>query len=137
MKTTVAIIDRAFRQYRPTLAYSGGGDSTVLLDIVTKLGHRPPLIYTDTQMEYDSQLSHIKEVAARYDLPLHVAKAPITPLECWQRYGYPMLGKMAAAMWMRKHPELEYGFRLNVSACCRKMKIKPGRDTVKEIGCNA
>lgn len=138
MKTTLDIIARAFSQYRPALAYSGGGDSTVLLDIVTAMGYKPPLVYTDSQMEYHDSLPFVREVADRYGLELHVAKADITPQECWHRHGYPMLGKLAAAIWMQRHRgAADLGFRLNVTGCCRRMKIKPGRDMAKRIGCNA
>jgi 3'-phosphoadenosine 5'-phosphosulfate sulfotransferase (PAPS reductase)/FAD synthetase len=137
MKRTRAIIEQAFRQYRPALAYSGGGDSTVLLDIVAGMGYRPPLIYSDSQMEYSTSLPFVNEQAARYGLPLHIAKAKLTPLKCWQRYGYPMLGKMAARIWMQKHPSAQWGFKVDVSTCCRKMKIAPAREMVRNIGCNA
>ena len=137
MKRTRAIIEQAFRQYRPALAYSGGGDSSVLLDIVVGMGYRPPLIYTDTQMEYGTNPAFVREQAARYGLPLHIARADITPLECWRRHGYPMLGKMAARIWMQRHPAAVYGFKTDVSTCCRKIKIEPARKLLHAIGCNA
>jgi len=137
MKRTHDIIAKAFRQYRPYLAYSGGGDSTVLLDIVTGMGHKPPLIYANSQMEYNSSLSFVQAQAKRYGLELHVAKAELTPEECWKKHGYPMLGKMAARIWMQKHPAVEWGFKVDVSTCCRKMKIAPARVLGKKIGCNA
>jgi 3'-phosphoadenosine 5'-phosphosulfate sulfotransferase (PAPS reductase)/FAD synthetase len=138
VKTAKEIITRAFSQYRPALAYSGGGDSTVLLDIVYSMGHRPPLVYTDSQMEYNDSLPFVQSVAEKYGLTLHVAKASITPPECWARHGFPMLGKMAARIWMQNHrQENDFGFKLDVSTCCRKMKIKPARDILGKIGCNA
>lgn len=137
MKTTKAIITRAFSQYRPCIAYSGGGDSTVLLDIVVQMGHRPTLIYTDSQMEYDNTEAFAATVAKRYNLPFHIARAQITPQECWAKHGFPMLGKMSARIWMQKHPKEATGYRLDVSTCCRKMKIKPGRDLCKTLGFNA
>jgi 3'-phosphoadenosine 5'-phosphosulfate sulfotransferase (PAPS reductase)/FAD synthetase len=137
MNQTREIIERAFRQYRPALAYSGGGDSSALLDIVCSLGHKPPIIFSDSQMEYNSSLEFVQTQAKRYGLPFYVAKAPITPEQCWQKYGYPMLGKIAARTWMQKHPAAETGFKIDVSACCRKMKIAPPREMIKKIGCNA
>ena len=137
MKTTLEIINRAFDQYRPMLAYSGGGDSTVLLDIVTNAGHKPPMVYSQSQMEYADSEQFAREVAARYGLKFHVAQADVTPPECWRRHGFPMLGKMAARIWMQKHPARVTGYKLDVSTCCRIMKIKPARDLCKRIGCNA
>lgn len=135
MKRTNDIIRRAFDQYRPAIAYSGGGDSTVLLDIVHSMGYRPPLIYADSQMEYGTSQDFAREVASLYKAELHIAKADITPEQCWRKHGFPMLGKLAAVMWNRNHKDR--GFRLDVSTCCRKMKIKPARDLLKKIGCNA
>jgi len=137
MKRTRAIIEQAFRQYRPALAYSGGGDSSVLLDIVHGMGYRPPLIYTDTQMEYGTNQAFVREQAGRYGLQLHIARADITPQDCWKRYGYPMLGKQSARIWMQKHPASKYGFKVDCSTCCRKMKIAPSRKLHHKIGCNA
>jgi hypothetical protein len=48
-----------------------------------------------------------------------------------------MLGKMAARLWMQRHKASAYGFKTDVSTCCRIMKIKPARDLVRRIGCNA
>ena len=137
MKWTKQIISEAFRDFRPALAYSGGGDSTVLLDIVFSMGHRPPLIYVDSQMEHGDNFKYVQGVAQRYGLALHHAKAAVSPQECWQKHGYPMLGKLAARIWMQRHKAEVYGFKVDVSTCCRIMKIKPGRDMARQINCNA
>jgi len=138
MKETTRIIKQAFDQYRPAVAFSGGGDSMVLLDIICSMGYKPPVYYVDSQMEYNSGLGFAKDVANRYGLKLHHAKAPITPQECWGKHGFPMLGKLAARKFMQTHRgEQSSGFKIDVSTCCRKMKIKPGRDMIKEIQCNA
>ena len=138
MKTTLEIINTAFTDLKPTVSFSGGSDSMVLLNIVCEAGYKPPLIYADSQMEYDNNLEFIKKIATQYGLELHVARAPITPQEQWQKTGYPMLGKMAARLWMQKHrKEKSLGFKIDVSSCCRKMKIQPARRKVIEIGCNA
>ena len=135
MKTTREIIKKAFSEFRPAIAYSGGGDSTVLLDIVASMGYKPPLIFVDTQMEYADCLPFVRTVAKRYGLQLHIGMATITPQECWQRYGYPMLGKQSARLWMQKHKSA--GFKIDCSTCCKKMKLDPGRRVLKQINCNA
>lgn len=138
MKTTREIIRHAFRNYRPVLAFSGGGDSAVLLDIVTEMGYRPPLVFADSQMEYPATVEHVKAQAEKYNLPLTIAKAEITPHQNWQKNGYPMLGKMAARLWMQKHRGAkDAGFKIDVSTCCRKMKIAPAREAIHNLSCNA
>jgi len=134
MKRTLALIHRAQElAAQPVIAVSGGADSTVLLDIVYRLTpYRPPLIWTDTGMEYPETRAHVEKLAKRYRAVLHVAKPTRTPREQWQRQGWPMLGKMAAAVWNRRHADA--GFRLNVSACCRTMKIVPARKLTRELG---
>lgn len=137
MTETSRIIDMAFRKYRPCLAFSGGGDSMTVLDICLRQGHKPPLIYVDTRMEWCSSIPFVRKIAAKHDLPLYITASEMTPHEVWQRYGWPMLGKMPARMWMRTHPQKDYGFKVDCSTCCRKIKIEPGRLMAKSIGCNA
>lgn len=54
MKTTLAIVERALAEHGPGyVAFSGGTDSTVLVDVVyTRTAHRPPLLYVDAQNDY-------------------------------------------------------------------------------------
>lgn len=137
MIATHRIIDMAFRKYRPCVAFSGGGDSMVVLDLCLRAGHKPPLVYVDTRMEWADSMPFIESIAKRHGLDLHVTASQMTPPEIWQKHGWPMLGKMPARMWMRKHPAADYGFKVDCSTCCRKVKIEPGRIKAKEIGCNA
>jgi len=121
--------------HHPTavLAFSGGTDSTVLLDIVYRhTTYQPRLVWADSQMEYPETEAHVRAVAKQYGAELHIAKATRTPVEQWQRYGWPMLGKLAASLWTKAHPDR--GFRCNVSACCRAMKILPARKLTKQLG---
>jgi 3'-phosphoadenosine 5'-phosphosulfate sulfotransferase (PAPS reductase)/FAD synthetase len=134
MKTTIEIIDRAYSQAKkPCLAFSGGGDSAVLLDILVQAGHKPDLIHADSLMEYPDTRAFVEETAARYSLTLHVATPKREPREQWERTGWPMLGKLAARDWMQRNKD-RYGFKINVSECCRAMKIKPARRLTKSLG---
>jgi len=136
MKRTLSIIARAYTVgENPVVAFSGGTDSAVLLDILyTRTDHRPPLLYVDDQMSDPATLPHVRETAQRYGARLILARADRTPLEQWQAQGWPMLGKLAARKWMQQHPDR--GFRLDVSSCCRRMKIAPGRQAMKAAGSN-
>jgi 3'-phosphoadenosine 5'-phosphosulfate sulfotransferase (PAPS reductase)/FAD synthetase len=131
------------------VAFSGGSDSLVLLDLIHKarcsrIHHdsqafpdrqSPYIIWIDSQMEWPGTREFVKHTLARYNLDarLRIAKAGHTPQEQWRRTGYPMLGKMAARMWMQKNRG--QGFAINVSECCRAMKIQPARRLMRNLGC--
>lgn len=133
MEITKHIIEEACKQStKQALSFSGGGDSMVLLDILSKMNIRPIVIYADSQMEYYESLPFIDEVCKKYKLELHIAKADITPLEQWQKQGWPMLGKLSARLWQQKNKDKE--FRLDVSSCCRRMKIAPARKLTTKLG---
>lgn len=126
MKTTLEIIETAAAGQKPVLAFSGGSDSLVLLDILyQRTEHRPPLLFADSRMEYPETLPFVRKIAKKYGAELLVAQASRSPQEQWERHGWPMLGKMAARTWMKKNKGR--GFRLDVSSCCRAMKIAPAR----------
>jgi 3'-phosphoadenosine 5'-phosphosulfate sulfotransferase (PAPS reductase)/FAD synthetase len=86
-------------------------------------------------MEYPDTISFVKEVCRQYNAELHIARADRTPEEQWRRQGWPMLGKMAARTWMQRHRDRDFGFRIDVSSCCRNMKIAPARRLAKGLGC--
>lgn len=136
MKQTLEIIERAYSiAGKPAMAYSGGTDSSVLLDIIyRKTAHRPALVYCDDQMSYPETEEFVRSQAAYYGAELIVARADRTPLQQWQRYGYAMLGKLAAVLWQRKHRD--FGYKLNVTGCCRNMKTLPARRAIQGVGCD-
>lgn len=109
----------------------------VVLDcLYTKTDHRPPVIYVDTQMEYPETESFVVDVCKRYGAALHITRAKRTPLEQWQKHGWPMLGKLPARVWMQQHKDRAFGFRIDVSSCCRSIKLSPGRKLTRELGCD-
>ncbi len=134
MKIALEIIHQAAAQFtNPVISFSGGGDSTVLLDLIyRKTGYRFPVIFADSHMEYPETLPHVKNVCKEYGAELLIAEAPREPLEQWQRYGWAMLGKMSARLWMQKNKNKE--FRLDVTGCCRSMKIAPARKLMRKAG---
>ena len=133
MELTKAIIQEAMaRSQKQTISFSGGGDSTVLVDIITKLGYKLDLVYADTQMDYPSTLPHVRKVAEMYGLKLHVARSHRTPYQQWQISGWPMLGKFPARIWMQNNKDMD--FKCDCSSCCRAMKIAPARKVNKMLG---
>lgn len=142
MKTTIAIINEAMADFHSKgknayLAFSGGSDSVLLLDIIYRhTSHRPMLIFTDSQMEYPETEAFCRAVAADYRAEFHVARGTRTPKEQWEKQGWPMMGKRAARIWMQRHKEKPLGFKIDVTACCRTMKILPGRRKGRALGCD-
>jgi 3'-phosphoadenosine 5'-phosphosulfate sulfotransferase (PAPS reductase)/FAD synthetase len=115
------------------LAFSGGTDSAILLDFLVRYCDlRPPLLWVDPGFELPGTEHHIRAVATRYHLSLHIA-APTAPApEHWARSGYPLLGKESGAKWNASHPG--FGFKASPSDCCRRRKLQPGRALSRAIG---
>lgn len=134
MKTTIKIINTAFEKHeKSALAFSGGSDSIVLLDIIfKKTKHKPPLIFSNSLMEYPSTVRFVKEIAKNYNAELHIAKPIREPIDQFNKTGWPMLGKFAARRWMQNNPDK--GFKIDVTACCRNMKIAPARKLLRKLG---
>ena len=136
MRRTLEIIRRAYETTPDCcIAVSGGTDSLVLLDIIyRRTEHRPLAVYCDDQMSYPETEPFVRSTCERYGAKLAIARGKLTPLEQWQRSGYPMLGKMAARVWQQGHRDREFGFKCDVSTCCRKMKIEPARREIAKRG---
>ncbi len=131
MKTTIKIIKKAAKNKKAIIAFSGGSDSMILLDIIYKhTDIKAPILWTDSQMEHASTLLFIRDVARKYGAKVLIARAPRTPEEQFNKIGWPMLGKLAARLWMQKNKDKD--FKCNVSECCRTMKILPGRRLMKQ-----
>jgi phosphoadenosine phosphosulfate reductase len=134
MKRTLATINAACAEHGPGyIAFSGGTDSTVLVDIVHRLtAHRPPLLYVDAQNDYPGTLEHVRAVAARYGAALHTIRGRKPLARQWTRTGWPMLGKLAGREWMQRNRGL--GIRVDCSSCCQAMKTGPARAYARANG---
>lgn len=136
MEITIATINEALSQFKgPVLSFSGGGDSMVLLDLIfTHTPHRPPVLFADSQMEYPETIPFVQKCCKKYGAQLHIAKSTRSPAQQRKKQGWPMLGKLAARTWMRTHKGRAFGFKIDVSSCCRNLKIAPARKLTKKIG---
>lgn len=134
MNQTLAIIREAYEAHGPGyLAFSGGTDSTVLLDLVYRMTtYRPPLVYVDAQNDYPGTCDYVRSVAARYGATIHAIRAS-KPLERqWTRTGWPMLGKLRGRQWMQRNKGL--GIKIDCSSCCSAMKTEPARQFAQSMG---
>ena len=137
MRTALRIINEAMAAHKKAcLAFSGGSDSVLLMDLIFRhTEHRPVVVFADSQMEYPDTEAFCRKVCGHYGAELHVAKATHTPEQQWRRYGWPMMGKIAARKWMQRHKHRPLGFKIDVSTCCRMMKIAPARRLAKKLDC--
>ena len=82
---------------------SGGADSDVILDIVSKCDNKKIVDYVffDTGLEYQATKDHIKFLEEKYDINIEVIRPEIPiPLSC-KRYGQPFLSKRVSEMISR------------------------------------
>lgn len=138
INTSISIINEAMgTSEKACIAFSGGSDSMLLLDMVYKhTDHRPLVIFADSQMEYPETEAFCRQVCDHYGAELHIARSARTPEDQWAKQGWPMMGKIAARTWMQRHKTNPLGFKIDVSSCCRNIKIAPARKLARALGCD-
>jgi 3'-phosphoadenosine 5'-phosphosulfate sulfotransferase (PAPS reductase)/FAD synthetase len=114
---TKQVLLRASQLQPLALFFSGGKDSTVLLDILKKTGLQFCVIHNNTTMADKKTLEYIREVCKNID---YVETTPEeTPIEMWHRTGYyPILGKRTFTKYKKKHAEL----KVSPVQCCYQLK---------------
>ena len=71
-------------------SFSGGKDSTVLVDIITNMGYTDiPLVFVDTGLEYPE----IREFVKGYGERVTWLKPKLTFKQVIEKYGYPFISK--------------------------------------------
>ena len=81
-------------------AVSGGSDSDIMVDILTKLDDERKIIYVffDTGIEYQATKEHLDYLEKRYGIEIKRVKANKTvPVAC-KEYGVPFLTKYVSEM---------------------------------------
>lgn len=136
MKKSLQIIDQAISQHNNyCLAYSGGNDSTILLDILTRYANiKLPVVTVINGMEYPETEEHCRSVCKAYQQQIFIARPQRPYLEQWRNHGWPFMGKLGARNWSAKNSQI-MGFKLDVSSCCQNQKINPGRKMTKQLRC--
>lgn len=93
-----------YEGYKKTLcSISGGADSDIILDIVSKCDNNKIVDYVffDTGLEYQATKEHIKFLEEKYNIEIEVIRPKIPiPLSC-KRYGQPFLSKRISEMISR------------------------------------
>lgn len=98
-QTTVKKILAIYTKYKDRLdcfhvAFSGGKDSCVLLDLVKKALPKGSfvVVFGDTGMEFPDTYDVIKKVKQQCledEIPFYVAKSHMSPMESWKLFGPP------------------------------------------------
>ncbi len=136
MIAALATINQVCAEHRPVVAFSGGCDSQVLLHLAyTRTKHRPPAVFVNTGLLAEYEEPDARAFAEALGAEFHVATPKREPLAQWQAQGWPILGPLPARQWTAKHKHL--GIRLNCEACCRRLKILPGRELTRALGYDA
>ena len=72
------------------VSFSGGKDSTVLVDIITKMGYKDiPLVFSDTGLEYPE----IREFVKGYGDRVTWLRPEMNFKKVIEKYGYPFISK--------------------------------------------
>lgn len=82
---------------------SGGSDSDIMLDMLTKLDVDKKIIYlfVNTGLEYRATKNHILFLERKYGVKIHKVQSKETIPVCCKRYGQPFVSKYASSMISR------------------------------------
>ncbi|MDM8553489.1 phosphoadenosine phosphosulfate reductase family protein [Desulfococcaceae bacterium HSG7] len=137
---------------RPSVAFSAGKDSTVLLHLILKQKPDIDVIYGNTTIEFPECVKFAKRLRKEWNLNFHTALPEVSFLWVVKNYGWPLLGKTfgvggvahkdsRAAFFKRlkKNGKLKGQYKIQSeipisSACCAFLKEKPSKKLQKKLG---
>ena len=118
------------------ISFSGGKDSTVLVDIVTNMGLTDiPLVFVDTGLEYPE----IREFVKGYGDRVTWLKPKLNFKQVIEKYGYPMISKEVSQTieevrsYIRKHDGNPEGFYRWKKLCGEAIDKKTGKPSQYNI----
>lgn len=139
------------------VSFSGGKDSSVLLDLCRIINPNIKAVFFNTGMEFPDIIRHVKELKDKgYDI--EVINPKKKPSEIWSKYGFPPVSKeQAHKLWyMKNAPESKTSLVSNSdnslhnvsrcfrflaretfdcnSKCCDVLKKNPSHDYQKRTG---
>lgn len=78
------------------VSVSGGADSDIMLDIVSKIDPDAHFVFFDTGIEYEATKEHLKNLESKYGIEIEIekAKTPV-PTGC-RKYGQPFISKQVS-----------------------------------------
>lgn len=126
IKIANGIISSALKKGKPCVLYSGGKDSTVLLDLVKKHCKDILVMYNDTTLSDPKAIDFIKSQTVGLNFVMTTADNPI---EMWHNKGYyPILSKRGFTAYKKKYPN----FKSSPVQCCYQLKEKYCNKVLKE-----
>lgn len=87
---------RRYKSDRIMCSISGGADSDIMLDLVSKLKDDVRYVFFDTGLEYQATKEHIKFLEEKYGIKIETYKASIPiPISC-RKHGQPFISKQVS-----------------------------------------
>ena len=82
---------------------SGGSDSDILIDILTRLGYSEKItwVWFDTGLEYQATKDHLDSLEKKYKIEIKRVKAVKPIPTCCRKYGQPFVSKLVSEMISR------------------------------------
>lgn len=111
------------------VAFSGGRDSLVALDIARKIKPDIPVMMVNTGIEFPETVKYVRQLATDWNLNFHERKPKIDFWKLTEEQGIPVAGR-GNTTFMR---DLSKKADVKLSnSCCRRMKETPARQFYRE-----
>ena len=91
------------------LAFSGGKDSTVLLDLVRIVDKSIPAVFVNTGNEWPDIIKFVRHLRDDKGYNIVELHPKMTPRQVWEKYGFPLISKAQAEYIDRWRKNPEYG----------------------------
>lgn len=101
------------------VAFSGGKDSTVLLDLVRIIDKTIPAVFVNTGNEYPDIIKFVRHLRDEKGYNIQEIRPKMTPREVWEKYGFPLISKAQAEYINRFKKNPEYAVRQQAKAAER------------------
>lgn len=151
VKYSEKLIASALSQYSsPVVCWSGGKDSTVVLDLVRKHWRDIPVIFIKSGIEFNETYDYIDKYSRDNNLNLHISESNYNFWDIGEQHGWPIFGKSISSNVQRARST--GNIRKNLSKleirlvesdikisnkCNFYLQEKPGKEKEKELKADA
>jgi len=113
----------------PSVSWSGGKCSTVVLHMALQLKPDITVFFNDTGVHFPETVAYVKEMAEKWDLNITRGKPDTTFWKIVEQYGFPHYRVMGFDKDSKK--------KAHVPKCCVMLKEKPFMQNVKRLNVDA